>query len=98
MLPGRLTTAHIDAAVSRGENYIDYIARIYTISELRAMDETGRQRIEGVPSEPEKGEEPIESTDKDRLGSVGKRSRKAHAEEAPEREEPIESGSEGTSE
>ena len=98
MLPGRLTTEHIEAAIARGDGYISYKGRVYTIKELREMDGTARQRIEGVPTEPQVGKKPDESASEDRAGSISKRGSEPHEKESPERKEPPESGSKGTSE
>ena len=87
MLPGRLTTEHIEKAIARGDGYIQYRGIVYTITELRELDEVGRQRDEGLSEQHSDGEKPDDKTDQDRAGSLGKRSNKAYAKKAQERQE-----------
>lgn len=42
MLPGKLTPKHIEMARERGDNYITYKRRTYSLEELEAMVENGQ--------------------------------------------------------
>ena len=89
MLPGRLTTEHIKQAIARGDGYIEYRGTVYTITELKELDEVGRWN-QGTEVQFRAGETSDRGPDQNRAGSVGKRGDKAHAKKSPAGEELIE--------
>ena len=94
MLPGRLTTEHIEKAIARGDGYIQYRGMTYTIAELQELDEVGRWNQRTGKKSPS-GKKSDGESDQERSGSVGERSGKARTGEAPAGEELTEIGSSG---
>lgn len=92
MLPGRLTTFHIDKAIERGDSYISYKGTVYSIEELRELDEVGRQRSSRVRGKRVAREDADNSTDKNSSGSGRESSDSAHAGRSPAGEELTEIG------
>jgi len=95
MLPGRLTEAHIVAAEKRGDGYIYYKHRAWSLEELWEL--AGRnQRVERVAEKPIKATRPESARSKDRDGTVAEHGSDAREAAPYQGEEPDTSSEEST--
>ena len=97
MLPGRLTTFHIDKAIERGDSYISYKGTVYSIEELRELDEVGKQRSSRVRGKRLNRKDADSSSNDDSSGSRGKSGDSAYAGESRQGQELTEVGDESSS-
>ena len=97
MLPGRLTTFHIDKAIERGDSYISYKGTVYSIEELRELDEVGKQRDSRVRGKRVNRKDADNSSNEDSSGSGRESSDSAHAGKSRQGQELTEVGDESSS-
>lgn len=95
-LPGRLTVAHIEGAKARGDNYIYYKDRNYSIEELESLVRKP-DRSKSASSKPHEDDDKVVTGHNDRPGNVGKRGSNRDEKGSPVRPEPVEGNSKGTS-
>ena len=93
MLPGRLTTFHIDKAVERGDSYISYKGTVYSIEELRELDEVGRQRSSRIRTKRSDGKGSDKGSGDSGAAVLGERSDQTRASESPKGQRIAEIGS-----
>ena len=97
MLPGRLTTEHIKKAIARGDGYIEYRGRVFSIAELKELDEVGRWNRR-PQKESSSSEESDSGTDQERIGVLGERGNKTRSGKTRSGQELTEVGNEGAPE
>ncbi len=94
-LPGRLTVANIEAAKARGDDYIYYRHKNYSVKELESLVNKPR-RSRGATSKPRQDKVGGDPTSEDRAGNVGERSGDGDEESAPVRSETVERSGKGS--